>query len=81
VNIRHHPDLVRMNLADGSLHCNIHGLLPPDEADDVLHRVGLAVRDAREVDTLSRTHPLLRLRMRVLDALTALRRPKCEYLA
>lgn len=41
MNYRHDLRLVRMNLEDDTLHCEVHGLLPVDETQDVFERSGL----------------------------------------
>lgn len=69
---RHDPRLVRMNFADNTLHCEVHGLLSGPEADDVLQRSGLT---SRQVETSGRPTGWLR----VLNILVRrMGHPRCE---
>lgn len=73
MNWRHDLRLVRINRQDHTLHCEVHGLLPDDEAAEVLQRAGLTTDAGISVDG-GTFRPLLRL----LDALGKLTRPKCR---
>jgi hypothetical protein len=48
--MRYQHDLrfVRMNVADGTVHCERHGPLPPDEVEDVYRRSGLTASEVQE---------------------------------
>lgn len=71
---RHDPMLVRMNLTDETFHCEVHGLLPHDEAVDVLMRAGLS---AQNVEELQATTPRWRLALAGLVQHLRHPHPKC----
>ena len=71
---RHSLDLVRMRFEDGTLHCETHGLLPEDEAVDVWSRSKITAEIAQEFRPTG-------WRVKVLETLARLRRPKCVPLS
>lgn len=74
MNWLHDLRLVRMNLDDRTFHCKAHGLLPEDEAANVLSRSGFTV----EFLESAKPDPDL---VAKYDAINARANPECESLS
>lgn len=73
--IHHHPQLVRMYVPDGTLHCSVHGRLDEAEAADVLSRTGLSATAVRE----TRFPRGLRRLAWLMDQVARFRPARCEW--